>query len=147
MQENTFPNNCHPPPPPSSHVSVTTCFKPLARFSVWSGSRSARGDGRDGDETRRRDCVAGVAAVSPRPHGRELSPDAERVKLAPALQCFSRAVAMAPDHTTNGIHSANYLKNMPHSHKFIKPMRGPSGRCGALRGPPPHLATDRCFPS
>lgn len=42
-------------------------------------------------------------------------PDAEHVKTEPRLErCCSRAVAMAADHTTNGIHSANYLEK-PHT--------------------------------
>jgi len=72
-------------------------------------------------------CVAGdTMAMCCRSYPRIVRMNAAVVK--PAIQCFSRAVAMVPDHTTNGIQQL--LKNMPHF--SIKPdgcsYRAP--RCG-----------------
>lgn len=82
------------------HVSVTTCFSCLVGFVRYSTIQLVDGWG---DNLLLELPLCNLSAWT------QLSSNIERVKLAWAV-CVSWAVAMAPDHTTNGIHSTNYSK-------------------------------------
>lgn len=119
-----------------SHATdKTTPFNRLSVQLIWNFSVYLLADSGDSGQTR---CQSSLWRVSPHERGchRRLSAS----KLAWAVHCFSWTVAMAPDHTTNGIHSTNS------ANKRQNPAGAPTRRCGEVQEPLPYLATDRRGP-